>query len=363
MVSCDVASNICRALATDEIAASIDTDGEWTISAQAFDVGPLQFMQDMLNINPWQWYDDIAANDPDSDIVQGIGALKKLTYDFLSCERLTLMFMMTGDGEQMLIASATGCNLLLIKLSFTVLVIDWSDVMVMISVELGDFTFASAFKSIHKDLETLGMLMDLATMPVKCIKRLDIAFATVAIKKPEFRNEEYGLPSLSYIPRGFSLGLRLDLISQIQDSLEIIGKIMSESFSLEDPMGPFKTFFEGDIWSPLADWPFTIGFDIETISVSFSTALEFTGGGLPIGDIRFKSMRVIFSAKLSDDLEFSASGELTLFYDIHPPLEIFNTMFGRAVATRSLTGAMAEAWCLLIHAELSLFLSIHSFST
>jgi len=30
----------------------------------------------------------------------------------------------------MLIASATGCNLLLIKLSFTILVIDWTDVMV-----------------------------------------------------------------------------------------------------------------------------------------------------------------------------------------------------------------------------------------
>jgi len=48
--------------------------------------------------------------------------------------------------------------------------------------------------------------------------------------------------------RGFSLGIRLDLISQIQDSLEIMGKIMSDSFALDDPMGPFKTFFEGDIW-------------------------------------------------------------------------------------------------------------------
>jgi hypothetical protein len=35
-----------------------------------------------------------------------------------------------ADGEQMLIASATGCNLLLIKLSFTILVIDWMEVMV-----------------------------------------------------------------------------------------------------------------------------------------------------------------------------------------------------------------------------------------
>jgi hypothetical protein len=145
------------------IAASIDSDGSISLSAQAIDVGPLQFMQDLLNINPWQWYDDIADNDPDSPIVQGIGALKKLTYEFLSCESLTLMFMMTGDGEQMLIASATGCNLFLIKLSFTVLVIDWSDVMVMISVELGDFTFASAFKAIDGELETLGMLLDLAT--------------------------------------------------------------------------------------------------------------------------------------------------------------------------------------------------------
>jgi hypothetical protein len=58
------------------------------------------------------------------------------------------------------------------------------------------------------------------------------------------------------------------------------------------------------VWSPLADWPFVVGFDIETVSLSFSTALEFTGGGLPIGDIRFKSMRIIFAAKVSDDLEF-----------------------------------------------------------
>jgi len=39
------------------------------------------------------------------------------------------------------------------------------------------------------------------TGPVKVIKRLDLAFSTVEIKKPEFDSEEYGLPSLSYVPR------------------------------------------------------------------------------------------------------------------------------------------------------------------
>ena len=34
---------------------------------------------------------------------------------------------------------------------------------------------------------------------------------------------------------------------------------MSSSFSLEDPMGPFKTFFDSTLWSPLADWPFMVG--------------------------------------------------------------------------------------------------------
>ena len=129
--------------------------------------------------------------------------------------------------------------------------------MVMISVEFGDFTFASAFQAIHNDLATLGMILDIVTMPIKAIKQLDVAFSTTLIKKPEFNMP--GLPSLSFIPAGFSLSLRLDLKTQIQDSMEIIGKIMSESFNLEDPMGPFKVFLEEDIWSPLADWPFTLG--------------------------------------------------------------------------------------------------------
>ena len=72
----------------------------------------------------------------------------------------------------------------------------------------------------------------------------------------------------------------------------------------------------------------TVGFDITASTVIFSTALEFAGSGLPIGDISFKSMRVIFSARLGDDLEFTASGEVSMSFDIYPPLSIFNSMFG-----------------------------------
>jgi len=67
-----------------EVAATLRSDGGFTLSLQAFDIGPLQFLTDLLSINPWAWYDDIAASG--GDIVQGIGALKKLTTEFLRCE-------------------------------------------------------------------------------------------------------------------------------------------------------------------------------------------------------------------------------------------------------------------------------------
>ena len=162
----------------------------------------------------------------------------------------------------------------------------------------------------------------------KALKRLEVGFSTIEIKKPEFRNEDFGLPSLSFIPKGFMLGLRLDLLQQIQTAMDVIGKIMTDSFKLEDPMGPFKSFFASTIWSPLADWPFMVSFDIEEVKFCLSTALEFSDGGLPIGDIRFKSIRVTFCAVLNGDLAFTGAGEIVMFYDIYPPLEIFNTIFG-----------------------------------
>jgi len=33
--------------------------------------------------------------------------MKKLSYDLLSCDRLSLIYQVTGNGEQMLIAAAT----------------------------------------------------------------------------------------------------------------------------------------------------------------------------------------------------------------------------------------------------------------
>jgi len=40
----------------------------------------------------------------------------------------------------------TGCNLLILKMSFTVLVLDWTDVMVQLAIEIGDFTFQGALE-------------------------------------------------------------------------------------------------------------------------------------------------------------------------------------------------------------------------
>jgi len=71
-----------------------------------------------------------------------------------------------------------------------------------------------------------------------------------------------------------------------------------------------------------------VSFDVASLKLCLSTALEFSDGGLPIGDIRFKSMTVTFCAELGDELAFTAAGEIVMFYDIYPPLEIFNTMFG-----------------------------------
>lgn len=66
----------------------------------------------------------------------------------------------------------TGCNLLLVKISFTVLVLDWTDVMVQLAIELGDFTFGAAFKAIDDDLEILGKILDVVVSPIKAGIRL-----------------------------------------------------------------------------------------------------------------------------------------------------------------------------------------------
>ena len=73
-------------------------------------------------------------------------------------------------------------------------------------------------------LKILGIVLDLVVSPIKVLKRLEVGFSTIEIKKPEFDNEKFGLPSLSYIPKGFMLGLRLDLLNQIQNSMDIIGQ-------------------------------------------------------------------------------------------------------------------------------------------
>jgi hypothetical protein len=62
------------------------------------------------------------------------------------------------------------------------------------------------------------------------------------------------------IPLTFGLILpRVTRIYRIRPySMDLIGQIMSDSFKMEDPMGPFKTFFASTLWSPLADWPFMV---------------------------------------------------------------------------------------------------------
>ena len=87
--------------------ARINSDGTWSISGEAFNVGPLQFLQDLLNINPWAWHDKLEQDDPNNFVVQAIGGMKKLSYEMLSCDRLSLIYRVSGDGEQMFIAAAT----------------------------------------------------------------------------------------------------------------------------------------------------------------------------------------------------------------------------------------------------------------
>jgi hypothetical protein len=312
-----------------KFAARFNTDGSIMISGEAFNVGPLNFLQDLLNVNPWLWYDDLVAAGNSNAIMDAIGTLKQLTLDFLQCERLSIIYRLSGDGEHMLIAAATGCNLFLVKISVTVLVLDWTDVMVQLAIELGDFTFAGAFAEIDSSLKVLGQFMDIVVSPIKSLRKVTFGFSTIEIKKPEFPSEEYGLPSLSSVPKGFMLQINIDLMVQIQTAVDLIGSIMEDSFNMEDPMGPFRTFFSSSIWSPLANWPFMISFDMETVKFCLATSLEFSEGGLPIGDIRFKLMRISFCATVGEgDPEFAASGEMVMFMDIYPPLAIFNTMFG-----------------------------------
>ena len=98
--------------------------GKVVESCEALIAGPLQFLEDLLSLNPWAWHDELEQDMPNNFIVKAIGGMKKLTNELLVCEKLTIMYQ-NGGGEQMFIAAATGCNLLLVKISFTVIVLDW----------------------------------------------------------------------------------------------------------------------------------------------------------------------------------------------------------------------------------------------